>query len=297
MAKYIVFSRATNDIQITSDKNEDYISENIHFTGYCFPVWFDKDDKAALDQIKPLIKVRSDPLLKDVEVVCDQLIAKYPGSGFLSLGASPKLVKWRMKQKGVTVKAVNVSSIAIGATPSLAFTTYLNGKLPTLPKDKPIVVFDFTDSGASLYQVKRNVQALVPGTEVKTVAVGHSEKLLKGINRTYKDDLDHIFNETIPTLSRLLFTQSTKGTLGRAKPKNPYGSWAQSNRGADPTAEQYRQAKIQYQAAFTAGRFFFTEENLIEIVTTIAEQTAPAEDGADDFEGGYASGDDHDTFF
>ncbi|MCE4072329.1 MULTISPECIES: hypothetical protein [Pseudomonas] len=279
MPKYIIYSHEQNDIVIDNEKPEDAISENVRFGCYTLPVWFCSEYQAVFNQIKPLMKLRADGLLHDVEQVSSGLISRYPGSGFISLGASPKLIKWRMKQKGASIRAVSVSGIKVGNLSTEPFREYLKNKIASLPKEKPIILFDFVDSGSSLYQIKRDIQA-VGKCEVKTVAIGHSVQLMKHCNQLYKADLDHVFKETIPTLSDMLFTQSTKSTLGRAKPKNPYISWSHTNRVAHESAGIYQQAKLDYRAAMNAGCFRLDENDLIAILETI---TPPSID-EDEFE-------------
>jgi len=286
MPTYLVYDPDRNDLLIVSEKSGS-ATDNAVFSvaGYQLNVWYDPQHLQTIKtDVIPLLQIRSNPITKDVELLTDTLMQRYPGSGFISLGASPKLLKWRMRQKFAIIRTVNASKIEAGADPTPAFIEYLKGKLSVLPADKPIVVLDFADSGVSLYQIKRAIQSIRPDAAIKTVAVGHSEKLLKESNKAYKDDLDRIFNEEIPSLSSSLFKQATKNTLGRSKVRNPYATWSLNSRQADATQAKYRSAKARYLGAFAKGRFTLSESDLLGILETMeAENPAVVDDEEDAF--------------
>jgi hypoxanthine phosphoribosyltransferase len=102
---------------------------------------------------------------------------------------------------------------------------------------------DFADTGASLYQLKKDVKKLRPQAAVQTAAIGKSEMLDKEVNKKYKDDLDLIVTG-IDSLQKDLREQRLKYyVVGRNKKKNPYAEWSSKNVKLERRALSHRERR------------------------------------------------------
>ena len=222
-------------IEVLDDKpsscTDQYRSPSLFQSGV--PVWCTSGD--SRENIKKAVNVftarQRTALITDVKSATHQLTQLFNANGtaFLSIGGSPKLVKWLLKKQGFQVVTINVSTVSDKVTRSAEFEEYLERKLTKCGSATTFVLIDFADTGVSLYRLKRDVQDLRPNANVETVAIGKSEKLDKRENQIYKNDLRLIVTG-IPTLQDDLDKQRLKNSVvGRNKVKNPYATWSKSN--------------------------------------------------------------------
>jgi hypothetical protein len=210
------------------------------------PVYYKESPQSNnLQEAAKVFKTRAQysELIKDTKHAVTQLkdwktdLSSEPnntGPGVLALGASPKLVKWALKDQGFKVATVNASKIKPGMVPTQEFNEYLARKLGKLGQADSVILMDFADSGGSLLKIKEDVKALrrngtvepAETTEtVHTVALGTSPGFHGEANEANKALIDKVVTD-IPNLQHDLDKQRLKNfVLGRNKQKNDYDSW------------------------------------------------------------------------
>lgn len=238
--KFLLFDSDSSSARVVPIKPPEYTFSAAHKDIKSISIWFSdethrNDATRTLDLI--ITSIGRPELIREARYVADKLCVRFPAAGFMALGASPKIVKWALQTKGAITTTINASRIKVGVAMTLDFKTYLKRKLQKLAGKQQIIVMDYADSGASLFKIKQDVLAcceempVFQGTVIATTAVGASDVLEKGCNATYKGDIDYIFTEEeIPTLRQLLYTQSLKAIIGRAKNKMEYENWKESER-------------------------------------------------------------------
>lgn len=199
---------------------------NGHVSVYCTQ----ETTAAELNRPAQIFEVRHGgaALFRDTRSAVEQLQGQYAkdGTGYVAVGGSPKLVKWLLKKRGFKVVTVNVSKVAPGMSPTPDFLKYLEVKLTKLGNPARIVVMDFADTGGSLIQLKADVARLREDKDIRTVAVGTSDKFNASYNAANKAKIDVVL-VGIPNLSKALTEQQLKlHILGRNKEKNEYESWS-----------------------------------------------------------------------
>lgn len=253
MPKYLIYWRDNDEVLIEDVKpvNLQRLAPDGQF-GY--PVWYEIG--ASLEQVtkaRRMLELRwsknADAKLSEVATAARELIgAGGPTAGYLSLGASPKLLKWWLESKGVPVTGLNISGIPAKGKPGAALQAYIRSKIDgPLQGRRPIVVFDYADSGASLWRVKKDIEKLYRKITVVTVAIGTSHRL-----KHMPDYELNSLKET--TLGDMLEHQTMKETLFRSKPKNKYTDWSQAqNSTRTSVTEQYAEQKSRLKDAYIRG--------------------------------------------
>jgi hypothetical protein len=254
----------------------------IHPWAHPLPVWHFPEVQP--EQIMPaLLRFHAtfeSPILRSVEAICLKIVELCDQTtSIVSIGMSPKLVKWRLKKMGRNVVTINVSGVKQGDMASRAFLVYLGKKLAKVPNDHQIILIDYADKGHALYQIKRDIQALRKNAgardDVKTVAVGSGPELNNSENVERKKDIHCI----IPAgeLQGMLFTQTVKFYVGRNKPKNEYKSWSEDARKTpDPSSQHFQAQKAAFSAVMTDPKNWsepaeWSEEDTVGYFTRLYE--------------------------
>lgn len=195
--------------------------------GFC-SIWLHKQmqESTAYDVIA-LYMARCEirEYLSDINSIVNQL-REYSSNdtvGYITIGESPKLIKWKMKIDGFNVITLSVSGIKLLASRTEDFTAYLTEKLNRLSGCGSFVIIDFADTGASLLRIKADIEELREGSKVVMVAIAYrgsidakfagreNVKVIVGTDKFFLDlHRQHI---------KLYVT-------GRHKAKNDYGTWS-----------------------------------------------------------------------
>ena len=191
------------------------------------------------------------PLLIDVDTVAQAVVARCQvGTIIMAIGASPKLVKWRLKQMGRVTHTLNVSGVKVNKTRSVHFEQYLRQKLNRIATNSHVLLLDFADTGQALIKIKSDIEELRGDLRVQTFGM-YAVRPSKLEDQEVFDKVDF---KVIPgrTFLPLLQMQAVKVFLGRNKPKNMYSDWSNSlNIQADASRSQFQDQKRAYAVALT----------------------------------------------
>ncbi|MGD1926355.1 MAG: hypothetical protein ACFB03_19535 [Paracoccaceae bacterium] len=260
---------------------------------YFAPLFYDGVvPNATLDMAWRIFFARQGGLVEEVRDAANQLArldeSAAPNTGYVALGASPKLVKWALKSLGKPICTVTVSGIKKGVPPSEAFLSYLQGKISKLGDCEKIVVFDFADTGASLLKIKEDIESTCEKmgrrVPVMTAALGTSPQFHGTKNAENKAAINFEVR-SIPNLQQALYKQNTKGSLGRNKVKNAYDGWSDERRGFSETHDKYQDSKATWTTLLGQGltAIQLTEEDLGRLIE------APPSGDEDEFSSGWSS--------
>jgi hypothetical protein len=184
------------------------------------PVWYHNGDEHRVAREAGIFALRVfvAPWVREIDCVIRTLQTKYgDNAGYIALGASPKLIKWEMKARGLPVCAVNASRGEQSYEPSKEFQEYLERKLQKLGERQPYVLIDFVHTGRSLHFMKQCVSSLRPQATVYSVATGiWASAVVHPVD----------FEINVLKLQNALRTLGTKHLLGRHKPRNPVDCWS-----------------------------------------------------------------------
>jgi hypothetical protein len=285
--QYLVHNRDTNLIEVADIKPASHTDErrSQDVIGGVVPVFCEPDVHA--DNFNAAIKmfntrVKNNELIADVNSAILQLEEWEPRlseeennerPAILALGASPKMMKWALKDRGFKVATINASSIPREGAPTPDFKNYVDRKLQELGEPKSVIVMDFADSGASLLKIRDDVKALRGAARltVRTVALGTSPAFESSKNEANRKLIDKVV-EGIPSLETSLNEQQLKNHgLGRNKEKNHYATWNNTTASkldmrpmkGMPAHEFYQQQKLLLKAAMQLPVLNVEVDNLL----------------------------------
>ncbi|WGG49421.1 hypothetical protein [Rugamonas sp. DEMB1] len=285
--QYLVHNKATNLIEVADIKPASHTDERKSqdviggvVAVFCEPGVHADEFSAAIKMFNTRCEHKE--LIENVNSAISQLeeweprldeIESNERPAVLALGASPKLVKWALKDRGFKVATINASSIPREGAPTPDFNNYVDRKLQKLGDPKSVIVMDFADSGASLLRIRDDVRTLRddPRVTVRTVALGTSPAFKSSKNEANRELIDKVVGD-IGTLETSLNEQRLKNhSLGRNKAKNYYATWNKADASkletgsmkGMPAHEFYQQQKLLLKAAMQLPVLNVEVDNLL----------------------------------
>jgi hypothetical protein len=272
--KYLIYDHEKYEIVPADAKPSGYVStKHPDLVGGLIPVWHASpvNPEMVVQAIHVLmIRIKEFPF-DEINSAVNQLVAKYPPKecSIAALGASPKFIKWILKQKGYNTIAIGVSKVKLGVKPTGEFIDYLNRKLGKVTNNK-IVLLDYVDSGESIVQIKRILTELWKKGPVVAAALGAGTKFKE--DGEYAKEIDFIV-KNIPELTKGFQGVKYKQILGRAKNMVDYSTYPKPVRGGQITTleqKKFSAAKSAFARAAELGplKIVLDESYIMEIAET-----------------------------
>lgn len=249
----------TGQVEVVIKPPRDFISTSLagetHPWAHPLPLFHPKGiSREILRQALLAFQAKQEyPLLKNVEDVVLQIKAiSAHDSTIILIGASPKLVKWRLQALGMRTVTLNVSGVAEGLKPSQEFLAYFRRKLDQVPKDSDILLVDYAASGHALVQLRKDILSERSGANVRTVGLVTGVPPEKSEDRKRWESID---KRIVPgaTFRIMLELQAVKFFVGRNTQKNAYADWSEHVHGtADETKQRFQGQKAAYIEALSA---------------------------------------------
>jgi hypothetical protein len=246
-----------------------YIStRHIDFMFGQVPVWHEQGLSAetVLLAIRVLLARKTDFPFNEITSAVTQIVSKYPPNNyaFVALGASPKMVKWILKQKGYQTVSINVSKVSSNATPPQEFEVYVRRKLNKITKNH-MVLFDYVNKGESMAEIKLYLSRLWNKGQIMAVALGLGPDYVP--NSKYAQQIDYVV-AGIPTLTKEFHANTYKQILGRSKDMRDYATFPNTVKDGevpDGLKKKYAAFKPSFARAAELGRSNIRLDEFIEM--------------------------------
>lgn len=240
--KYLVYDLETDQINAASTKPPGYVStKHPELLQGLLPVWHASpvNPELVVQAIRVLLVRIKDFPFAEVNSAVSQIVTRYRPNEFsiAALGASPKFIKWILKQKGYNTVAISVSKVKGDVEPTKEFIEYVERKLGKISNNN-IALLDFVDSGESIVQIKTILSKLWKKGRVDAVALGVGAKFKP--EGSYAPSIDFIV-KNIPELTKGFQGVSYKNQLGRAKDMVDYATFPKPVK--DGKVMEYQKAK------------------------------------------------------
>lgn len=281
--KYLVYDLSKDEIEVADAKPSGYLStthpelvQGLVSVWHASPV----NPEVVVKAIKVLLIRMKDMPFAEINSAVSQIVAQYKPNEYsiAALGASPKFIKWILKQKGYNTIAISVSKVKGGVEPTEEFIEYVKGKLAKVTNNK-IALLDYVDSGESIVEIKTVLSRLWKKGPVVAVALGVGAKFKP--DGEFAGKIDFIV-KNIPELTKGFQGVKYKNMLGRAKDMRDYTTYPGPVKDGKVMALQQRQyatAKTGFARAAELGPLN------VAIDENFFEEIAETESRDDDFDG------------